>query len=162
MTNIRKETLAYDSLVLAGIGPKAELVLEQFLHGQEQKNPLIFRCEEVHIWDPYGSLTRSIISALIQYPTIHEIWILGKTGDREPAFSIMSKNLDKQTASTISYLISHLSGLSTDCWFNVTSDESRNAWKTAHLLQNHPLLPRPITVKVALLDKQGNLAVQES
>ncbi|MED0680845.1 hypothetical protein P4S83_08450 [Aneurinibacillus thermoaerophilus] len=158
---IRANALDYDMLILVGIGPKADLALERFLDGHKQKKPLIFRCEEVLVWDPYGSLARSILSALVRYSAIQEIWILGYQGEDATAFSILSENADKQTVSTATYLISHLSGLSEDRWFHVPSDESSGAWKTAHLLQNHPLLPRPVTVNVALLDNQNHLIVQE-
>jgi len=158
---IRANALDYDMLILVGIGPKADLALERFLDGHKQKKPLIFRCEEVLVWDPYGSLARSILSALMRYSAIQEIWILGYKGEQDSTFSILSENADKRTVSTATYLISHLSGLSEDRWFHVPSDESSGAWKTAHLLQNHPLLPRPVKVKVALLDNQDHLIVQE-
>jgi hypothetical protein len=151
----------YDMLILVGIGPKADHSLERFLNGHKQKKPLIFRCEEVLVWDPYGSLARSILSALMRYSAIYEIWILGCKSEQESTFSILSENVDNLTTSTATYLISHLSGLSDDRWFHVPSDESSGACQTAHLLQNHPLLPRPVTVNVALPDKQDFLTVQE-
>ncbi|PDO10920.1 MAG: hypothetical protein BLM47_04390 [Candidatus Reconcilbacillus cellulovorans] len=140
----------YDSLVLIGIDPTAEHILQRFIR-QERRHPLVFRCEELRIWDPYGSLARSIVSALTRYPTIREIWILGCNDYICHHHSIPLKTKDS-TADVVSYLISHQSGLPAERWLNVSTDPTAAVLETADLLRNHPLLPEGVSVMVAFIE----------
>lgn len=143
----------YDSLVLIGIDPTAEHILQRFIR-QEQRHPLVFRCEELRIWDPYGSFARSIVSALIRYPAIKEIWILGCNHRANHHFSIPLKT-GSPVAEVVPYLISHQSGLPAERWLNVSSDAIPAALETANLLRNHPLLPEGVSVIVSFTDEQA-------
>lgn len=154
---MRKPWKTYDSLILIGLDPKAEDVLQRFIE-KKQLSPLVFRSEEAFLWDPYGSLTRSVMSALQRYPSIRTVWIIG-LHEVDPCTPMEEAKPASDPARTLAYIIRHLTGLDAERWLRPTANERATVMKTARLLQDHPLMPKSVAIRPLVLDANANAVV---
>lgn len=142
------------SLIVGAIDFPYEPVVEQVLgctgHG------LWFRCEGGWIWDPYGSLVRSVLMTVHRIKSIRDIYVITHS-DVAHNTSLLSRRvmLDTGVSShvvrTVQYLLQYVYAVDPTRWMTSDNNPEAAVGCTVRLLREHPLIPETVNVHGLLL-----------
>lgn len=119
----------------------------------------MFACAGAWIWDPYGSLARSILMAAHASPALREIWVVGMEAQGNAGAKWCVPSVARTPLPidhTIRYLLNAESRISAAEWFVVQPCTATRIRETANLLQAHPLLPPGISVSGFIFDPDAD------
>lgn len=150
-------TITPCSLIVGGVRSDHEKTVEEKLGCLNQA--LWLRCENGLVWDPYGSLMRTLLMILVRFSTIQTIYVVAASPDRqdEPAQNTQLINLASKvsgdTVSTIHFLLQYYYGIHPEDWLQSDgSTTSHDIATTLRVIRDHPLLPGAIPVKGFLFE----------
>lgn len=108
----------------------------------------VFRCEGAWIWDPYGSLMRSVLVRAHQLCTLRGIWVAGcmteeSTLNLSEAHGYGGREHEFSAAF---YLLKHVFRVDPAVWLQGPGDRRTRVQQTVRLLREHPLRPQGISI----------------
>lgn len=141
--------LTYHSLILSGIRPGYEVLIENYLGVMGQS--LWLACEGGFIWDPYGSLMRTLLMRMHRFPTITTIYVLAENGDSYddhwPTSIDLGSYASPSQSKNIQLLLHHYQGINSESWLKSNrSDPSLDVQNALRIIRDHPLLADDIAV----------------
>ena len=163
----RKETSfnlnpdGYEALIIGGIWPEKEHAVELGLGCP--KIGLWFRCEGALLWDPYGSLMRSVLMIVHRYHSLRDIYVVAEVcppGSKEGASAgnrpvVMGAGVPSASLKTLNYLLRHVHGVDPELWLGACSDPKSAVLNSVRLLREHPLMPESMRVQGFLIEETG-------
>ncbi len=150
-----------EALIIGGVWPDKEQAVELGLGCPG--TGLWFRCEGALLWDPYGSLMRSVLMIVHRCPSLRDIYVVaeaGPSGSKEgaPAGSssiVLGAGVPTDIMRTLNYLLRHVHGVDPELWLGVCSVPESAVLNSVRLLREHPLLPESIRVQGFLIEEMG-------
>ncbi len=141
------------SLIVGGLWPEHEKIVEEQLECLNQT--LWIRCESGLLWDPYGSLMRTLLMSLLRFPTIKTVYVVAETAGPNSTSSSGHNSPERnlaplvppKTLNTIRFLLQYY-GINPDDWLRA-DDSSAPLYvaQSLRVIRRHPLLPQRVTVK---------------
>ncbi|MBS2967835.1 hypothetical protein J9317_03480 [Metabacillus sp. KIGAM252] len=120
----------------------------------QEDGAYVIRCPSKQIWDGYGSFIRGVLMLVykLKIDRIEVILTDGKSGPEQWKELMRDNGISEECLSGSDYLLKYLHGLDPARWFEERS-ALENVRDTVTLLQQHPLLPKNITVTGYILMK---------
>lgn len=145
------------SLIVGAIDLPYEPVVEHVLgctdHG------LWFRCEGGWIWDPYGSLVRSILMTAHRMESIRNIYVVthSNLAHNTSVFSrrtLLGAGFSPDVVRTVHYLLQYVYKVKPAQWMDSSTNPEEAIARTVHLFREHPLIPQNVSVHGLLLNEK--------
>ena len=144
------------ALMVGAIDFPYEPVVEQALgctnHG------LWFRCEGAWIWDPYGSLVRSVLMTAHRSQSIRNLYVVAHRdmAHNTPSFSPRTRlgsGFSPDVVHTVHYLLEYVYAVDPAQWMDSSNNNPEEVVaRTVRLFRTHPLIPHGLRVQGLLLD----------
>ena len=131
--------------------PAVEHVLGCTGHG------LWFRCEGAWIWDPYGSLVRSVLMTVHRIKSIRDIYVVTHSDVAQNASSFSRRTMlgtgfSPHVVRTVRYLLQYVYAVDPTRWMDSASKPEEAVVRTVRLFREHPLMPQTVNVRGFLLN----------
>ncbi len=147
-------------LIVGAIDFAYEPVVEQALgctdHG------LWYRCEGAWIWDPYGSLVRSVLMTAHRSQSVRDIYVVAHRDMVHHPSSVCSRTrlgpgFSSDVVRTVHYLLEYVYAVDPAQWMDSSNNNPEEAVaRTVRLFRTHPLIPHGIRVQGLLLDVEDS------
>lgn len=151
-----------EALLVGDVSPGKEHAVEMKLDCAGRG--LWFRCEGALLWDPYGSLVRSVLMAVHRWVSLQNIYVVAEENPPDSADSVtagthpvrMGEGISLDSLTTMNYLLHHVYGVDPEQWLGNRSDSKAAVSKAVLLLREHPLMPESVCVQGFLVGESGS------
>ncbi len=146
------------ALIVGAVDDPYQSVVEKLLgcrgHG------LWVHCEGGWIWDPYGSLVRSVLMTVHRHRAVQNIFVVTQLCSKNstvpsPRSSLGTEN-PPSVVRTVQYLLQHVYHVDPAQWFDSSIDQETAVAHSVQLLRGHPLMPETTVVQGFLLNEDAS------
>lgn len=146
------------AIIMGAVGIQYESIVEQLVGCRG--HALWFRYEGAWIWDPYGSLIRSVLLTVHRHQTIRKVYVVAHgTPEKRcpPGFHDkgLRENLTPAVERTVQYLLQYVYHVDSNRWFDTEFDSEESVAQSVRLISDHPLMPSRVAVQGLLLNTSG-------
>lgn len=154
-TSVHTSPNDYQALFIGEVAPNKKSAVEQGLGCPGIG--LWFHCEGALLWDPYGSLMRSVLMTVHRHPSVRTIYVVaesskeGASAKHRPV--VLGTGVSEDIMSTLHYLLRYVQGVDPWVWLQSGSDPAVAVVHSVRLLREHPLMPKSISVQGFLVEE---------
>lgn len=134
--------------------PDVEATLHRTIEARAERVKYLV-CEGPWVFDPYGSLMRTLLSITHRHPSVREIWVVGYPDGADggiETFRMGDLECTPARQETLSYMLQHVIQVEPSRWMMHGATSARDLGETVRVIQTHPILPSRVNVKGYVFD----------